>query len=401
MEICSRLVRSAFTSHSIRQLSTTARSAAGVKTGIMMLNLGGPETTDEVHSFLLRLFSDKDLIPLPAQKQLAEWIAKRRTPKIVEQYKEIGGGSPIKKWTDLQGREMCRLLDTMSPETAPHKHYIGFRYADPLTEDTIEQMESDGVEHAVAFTQYPQYSCSTTGSSLNAIYKHYAKQGMSSTKMAWSVIDRWPTHPGLVKAFAQVIREELDKFPESVKDDVIILFSAHSLPMKVVNRGDPYAPEVAATVSRVMDELGHSHPYRLVWQSKVGPLPWLGPQTDEVIEGLVSRGKKNLLLVPIAFTSDHIETLYELDIEYAGELAKKVGVENIRRAAAMNDNKVFIQGLADVVKSHLDSGLTGSRQLSLRCPLCVNATCGKAKEFIMNQQPALDQLYQTRKSAVA
>ncbi|KAF6021345.1 FECH [Bugula neritina] len=215
--------------------------------------------------------------------------------------------------------------------------------------------------------------------------------------MVWSVIDRWPTHPGLVKAFAQVIEEELAKFPDEVRDDVVILFSAHSLPMKVVNRGDPYAAEVAATVSSVMAELGHTHPYRLVWQSKVGPLPWLGPQTDEVIEGLVKRGKKNLLLVPIAFTSDHIETLFELDIEYATELANKVGVENIRRAAAMNSNKIFIQGLADIVKAHLDDGKVSSTQLSLRCPLCVNSTCAQTRQFIQGQQSALDRL---RSSAV-
>lgn len=356
-----------------------------------MLNLGGPENQEEVHDFLLRLFLDKDLIPLPAQNQLAPVIAKRRTPKIQAQYAKIGGGSPIKKWTQLQGKGMVEILDKISPGSAPHKFYIGFRYAHPLTEDTIEEMARDGVQHAIAFTQYPQYSCSTTGSSLNAIFRYYNKRG-SSDGMVWSVIDRWPTHPGLIRAFVENIKAELQRFPAEDRDDVVILFSAHSLPLKVVNRGDPYPTEVAATVLRVMEGLGHSHAYRLVWQSKVGPLPWLSPQTDDAIKGLVSRGKKNILLVPIAFTSDHIETLFELDLEYAGELAAEVGVKNIRRCESLNANPIFIESLADIVKQHIDSHTACSPQLSLRCPMCVNMTCGQAKEFFHNQQDQLDAL---------
>ncbi|XP_077996866.1 ferrochelatase, mitochondrial-like [Glandiceps talaboti] len=361
------------------------------KTGVMMLNMGGPETLDEVHEFLLRLFSDKDIIPLPAQSTLAPWIAKRRTPKIQAQYKKIGGGSPIKMWTHKQGEALIKILDDLSPDTAPHKYYIGFRYVHPLTEDTIDQMEKDGVERVVAFTQYPQYSCSTTGSSLNAIYKHYAKNKdlLEKSKLQWSVIDRWPTHPGFIQAITDTIKDELAKFPADVQDDVVLLFSAHSLPMKVVNRGDPYPQEVAATVQRVMESLNFSHPFRLVWQSKVGPLPWLGPQTDEAIEGLTKNGRKNMLLIPIAFVNDHIETLHELDLEYAEELAVKCGVQNIRRSAALNDHPVFIKALADIVKTHLESNQSCTRQLPLRCPGCVNATCGHTKQFFVNQSQTL------------
>ncbi|XP_052819889.1 ferrochelatase, mitochondrial-like isoform X2 [Mya arenaria] len=349
-----------------------------------MLNMGGPENLDEVHDFLLNLFLDKDLIQLPAQDRLAPLIAKRRTPKIQEQYHEIGGGSPIKKWTHLQGQGMVEILDRISPETAPHKHYIGFRYVNPLTEDALEQMEKDGVRRGIAFSQYPQYSCSTTGSSMNAIYKHYHKRGVVS-QIAWSSIDRWPTHSALIKTHAQHIREELAKFPESVRDDVVILFSAHSLPQRSQDRGDPYTTEVAATVMAVMEELGQTHSYRLVWQSKVGPLKWLEPQTDQAIKALAERGQKNILLVPIAFTSDHIETLYELDLEYSKELGEKVGA-NIRRSGAPNGNPIFIEGLAQLVKSHLDSGLSCSAQNRLRCPNCTNVTCGRAKEFFKHQQ---------------
>ncbi|XP_054613963.1 ferrochelatase, mitochondrial isoform X2 [Dunckerocampus dactyliophorus] len=312
------------------------------KTGILMLNMGGPEKLEDVHDFLLRLFMDTDLMKLPVQNKLGPFIAKRRTPKIQEQYSKIGGGSPIKRWTSMQGEGMVKLLDEMSPETAPHKFYIGFRYVNPLTEEAIEEMEKDGVDRAVAFTQYPQYSCSTTGSSLNAIYRYYRNRG-DRPKMRWSVIDRWPTHPLLVECFAEHVSNELLKFPEEKRDDVVILFSAHSLPMAVVNRGDPYPQEVGATVQRVMERLGHCNPYRLVWQSRVGPMAWLGPQTDEVIKGLCERGKKNILLVPIAFTSDHIETLHELDIEYGQVLGEECGVENLRRAESLNGNPLFMK----------------------------------------------------------
>ncbi|XP_041436539.1 ferrochelatase, mitochondrial-like isoform X3 [Xenopus laevis] len=310
------------------------------KTGILMLNMGGPETLDDVHDFLLRLFLDKDLMTLPAQSKLAPFIAKRRKPKIQEQYSKIGGGSPIKKWTDQQGEGMVKLLDKLSP---------------------------------------------ATGSSLNAIYRYYNAKGVQP-KMKWSVIDRWPTHPLLIQCFADHIQKELNMFPADKRGDVVILFSAHSLPMSVVNRGDPYPQEVGATVQKVMDRLGYSNPYRLVWQSKVGPMAWLGPQTDESIKGLCQRGKKNILLVPIAFTSDHIETLYELDIEYAQVLANECGVENIRRSESLNGNPLFSKALADLVLSHVKSNEICSKQLTLRCPMCVNPVCGEARSFFTKQQ---------------
>ncbi|XP_065063801.1 ferrochelatase, mitochondrial-like isoform X2 [Rhopilema esculentum] len=365
---------------SLQRWSSSSQEKKKPKTGILLMNMGGPETTDEVHSFLSNLFHDGDLIPLPFQKFLAPVIAKRRTPSIQEQYAKIGGGSPIKKWTHIQGEGMVKILDQISPGTAPHKYYIGFRYVDPLTEDAVDAMERDGIERAVAFTQYPQYSCSTTGSSLNALHGHY-KRNNSKAKMKWSVIDRWPTHPKLIKAFADSIKDELAVFAEQgVEDDVVILFSAHSLPMSVVNRGDPYPQEVGATVHRVMEELNFSNSYRLCWQSKVGPAAWLGPQTSESIEGLVKNGRKNILLVPIAFTSDHIETLFELDIEYAEVLGKEVGA-NVRRSRSMNDNTLFIEAMADVVKTHLLSGDSSSKQLPLRCPMCINPKCKETKTF--------------------
>ncbi|KAK8844065.1 ferrochelatase [Kwoniella newhampshirensis] len=348
--------------------------------------MGGPTTVPEVHDFLSRLFHDHDLIPLPMQSFLAPVIARRRTPQIEKQYTEIGGGSPILKWTKIQGEAMCALLDELNPSTAPHKPYVAFRYAKTLTEDCTEEMKRDGVQRAVAFSQYPQYSCSTTGSSLNELYRVAKAKGWGgSGEVEWSVLDRWPQHPGLIEAFAHNIKTTLATYPEDKRKDVVILFSAHSLPLDIVNRGDPYTAEVAATVYAVMNKLGFSNPYRLTWQSKVGPKAWQGPQTAAAIEGYAKQGTKDICLVPIAFTSDHIETLYELDIEVKEE-ADKLGV-NLTRAASLNDSPIFIRALADLMSNHLKSYEDGSagptgRQLLLRCPGCNNPKCAKTKDWL-------------------
>ncbi|KAL6243277.1 ferrochelatase hem15 [Rhinocladiella similis] len=367
-------------------------------TAMVFMNMGGPSTTDEVGDFLSRLFADGDLIPLgPLQSYLGPLISRRRTPKIQKQYAAIGGGSPIRKWSEYQCEEMCKLLDKMSPETAPHKPYVAFRYANPLTEHMYEQLLKDGFGkgkggRAVAFTQYPQYSCSTTGSSLNELWKWRNRfEGKRATGEAnpdgaitWSVIDRWPTHPGLVEAFAQNIEAKLAEYPEERRKDVVILFSAHSLPMSVVNRGDPYPSEVAATVHAVMHRLGHSQPYRLCWQSQVGPSAWLGAQTSDTVKQYVARGHTDLILVPIAFTSDHIETLYELDLEVIEEDAK--GHPGVKRAESLNGSPVFVQALADVAHSHLKSGESSSRQLHLRCQGCNSERCLEQKKFFAGEQ---------------
>jgi ferrochelatase len=160
--------------------------------------------------------------------------------------------------------------------------------------------------------------------------------------------------------------------------------------MKAVNRGDPYPQEVGATVQHVMDKLEHSHPYFLVWQSKHGPMPWLGPQTSDTIRGLVARNHKNILLVPIAFTSDHIETLFELDLEYVQRLGSEVGAKKILRTASLNGSPTFIQAMADLVKSHLESNVACSRRHHQRCPMCENKTCAETREFFASWQLVLD-----------
>ncbi|XP_022830699.1 ferrochelatase, mitochondrial-like [Spodoptera litura] len=297
------------------------------KTAIVMLNMGGPTNIDEVGDYLHRIMTDRDMIQLPVQSRLGPWIASRRTEDVQKKYSEIGGGSPILKWTNSQGHLLVEALDKLHPATAPHKHYVCFRYVPPFTHDAFNAIESDGVERAVIFSQYPQYSCATTGSSLNAIADFY-------------------------------------------KDS-----------SQAVSRGDTYPHEVAATVANTMLHLNVKNPYRLVWQSKVGPLPWLQPYTDDAIKAYAKQGKKNLLLVPIAFVNEHIETLHELDIEYCHDIAKEAGITHIERAATPNAHPTFIAALADIVVKHLTDQEKVSKQFLTRCPHCVSERCNSSKQF--------------------
>ncbi|KAF2434494.1 ferrochelatase-domain-containing protein [Tothia fuscella] len=366
----------------------------GKGTAIVFMNMGGPSTTADVGNFLSRLFADGDLIPLGRlQNYIGPLISRRRTPKIIKQYAAIGGGSPIRKWSELQSSEMCKLLDSISPSTAPHRPYVAFRYADPLTEEMYTKLLADGFGggnggRAVAFTQYPQYSCSTTGSSLNELWRWRGRlegKGDVEGAIKWSVIDRWPTHPGLVEAFARNIEAKLQEYPPETRNNVVLLYSAHSLPMSVVNRGDPYPAEVAATVHAVNTRLGFKNPYRLVWQSQVGPSAWLGAQTSDTVENYIKKGQTDLVLIPIAFTSDHIETLYELDQEVIGE----TGLDSIKRVESLNGSEVFIKALADIAKTHLEENVACSQQMGLRCPGCVSEKCVESKKFFASQQKEL------------
>ncbi len=272
-------------------------------------------------------------------------------------------------------------------------------------------MKEDGVERAVAFTQYPQWSCTTTGGkrvnsfgaeqtffflilfalslsvcasvfmikgSLNELWRQLKRLNLENT-FKWSVIDRWNTHPIFIDAVAQKIKKSLDRdFPNPEdRNKCVILFSAHSLPHKVINKGDTYPQEVGATVQKVVERLqalNERNRFLLSYQSQVGPVAWLGPQTVDVVQKLGKAGERNVLVVPIAFTSDHIETLFEIDVEIK-HAAKESGVANFFRSESLNDDQLFVEAQADIVKAHLESGELHSLQYPLRCPGCVNPDC--------------------------
>ncbi|EPY50068.1 ferrochelatase [Schizosaccharomyces cryophilus OY26] len=348
-------------------------------TAIVMLNMGGPSNLDEVGPFLQRLFADGDIIPLGYfQNSLGKFIAKRRTPAVREHYKEIGGGSPILHWTEYQGKEICKILDETSPQSAPHVPFVAFRYAPPLTEEMLKELKESKIKRAVAFSQYPQWSCSTSGASLNELRKQLLEMNMEQD-VEWSVLDRWSLQEGLLDAFAENIQKTLETYPKEERDNAVIIFSAHSLPMSQVSKGDPYVNEIAATTYGVMQKLGFKNRFINSWQSKVGPIPWMSPSTEDVIQQLGKQGHKNMILVPVAFTSDHIETLKELE-DYI-EDAKSKGIMGVKRAPSINDNPIAIRGMADLVKLHLETNTAHSRQFTQRCPGCTNESCQKRIEF--------------------
>ena len=323
------------------------------KTAILMMNMGGPSEAAETEPFLHRLFTDNDIIELGGgrmQQVFGSLVSRRRSPKVAAQY-ELIGGSPIGKWTEYQGRRMCQILDELRPESAPHKAYTAFRYVPPLTENALAQMKADGVKRVVAFSQFPQWSCTTSGSSLNELWRQVMALGMQD-QFEWSLIDRWPLHDGFVDAVLERMQERMLEFDEADRDKAVVVFSAHSVPMKVVQKGDHYVGEVAATVQKVMERWnervragavpGVRRPSKhvLAWQSKVGFLPWMSPSTSDAIKQLATvRGQKTMLVVPVAFTSDHIETLFEIGLEYAEEAAE-LGVTKFK----------FTEG-ADVVRT--------------------------------------------------
>jgi protoporphyrin/coproporphyrin ferrochelatase len=342
-------------------------------TGIVMMNLGGPRTLDDVNPFLRALFEDREIIQLPVQSFLGPFIADRRTKKIQQHYQEIGGGSPILDWTETQGRGMVERLDRLAPATAPHRFYVAFRYIEPTSETALRAMAADGVTRAVAFTQYPQFSCSTTGSSLNELWRAARRVNLHE-RFTWSVIDRWPAHPGFVDAMTETVRQGLAQFGSDAQDDVVIVFSAHSLPLDVIDRGDAYPAEIGATVHEVMKRLDYRHEYLVSYQSEVGPVRWLGPSTETVLKDLGAKKRQHVLVVGVAFTSDHIETLHELDIEY-GEVAHAAGIAHYHRAPALNGMPAFQDALADLVATHLAAGEACSPNYGLRCPGCVNPQC--------------------------
>jgi len=258
-------------------------------------------------------------------------------------------------------------------------------------------MDRDGVERIIAFSQYPQYSCSTTGSSLNQLAQLLetnsrlelagSNRSKNKRKISWSIIDRWSLNEGLIDSFVDLIHKGIQEKlpPELIRDDkVMLLFSAHSVPMYVVERGDSYVTEVAGTVMAIMARLSFRYPYRLVWQSKVGPLPWMSPYTDKAIEDYAKKGIRNFVVVPVAFVNEHIETLHELDIEYGKDLLKKLkgSVDNIVRIPAPNTHPAFIEGLYSEVSRHLSCRQICSPQLKVTCPHCTNHSCNRLRKWI-------------------
>ena len=322
------------------------------RVGVLLLNLGGPDKLEDVGPFLYNLFSDPEIIRLPfswLQKPLAWLIASRRTQKSQENYKQIGGGSPLRRITEAQGEALKEQLQALGQEA---KIYVGMRYWHPYTEEAIAQLTQDNIEHVVILPLYPQFSISTSGSSFRLLDKLW-QEDPKLQRIEYKVIPSWYKQPSYLQAMAELIAQELDHFPNP--NSVHIFFSAHGVPKNYVEEaGDPYQQEIEECTALIMQTLNRPNEHTLAYQSRVGPVEWLQPYTDDALPELGAKGVKDLVVVPISFVSEHIETLQEIDIEYR-ELAEESGIENFRRVPAPNTHPLFIRALADLVLDALES----------------------------------------------
>ncbi len=310
-------------------------------TGVVLLNMGGPESTAAVRPFLEELFSDPAILPLPAaiRLPLARWIARMRASRVVPRYERIGGRSPLVEITRAQAGALARELrgggGSWHVEPA-------MRYTPPRAAEALARLRERGAERLVVLPLYPQYSEATTGSSLRDLERALEAAGMAELPRA--VVRSWHDHPGYAGALAEAVREALEGL-----SDPVVLFSAHSLPERAVRRGDPYLDHVKATVEAVRERLPPVR-WRLAFQSRTGPVRWIGPGVEETLAALAREGCGAVVVVPVSFVSDHIETLYEIDVEYRA-LAEGLGIRAFRRAPALNTRPSFIRALADLART--------------------------------------------------
>ncbi len=308
-------------------------------TGVLLLNLGGPEKPDDIRPFLFNIFSDRQIIRLgPAflQPFIAWLIARGRAPKSAANYARIGGGSPILALTRAQARALEARL-------AAHGRYLVrpcMRYWHPCAEEAISELRAAGVQRLVALPLYPQYCSASTGSSLLALERAL----QDGPTLPLTVIRAWPDQPEYVSALARRVQEGLASFA-ALGGKTRLLYSAHNLPKRLVDEGDPYVGDLGKTIAALEQQTGQRG--ELCFQSRSGPVAWFSPSTPEAIEKAAAEGVNNLLLLPISFVSDHVETLVELDMEYR-KLAEGLGMR-YTLARALNDDPLFIEALARLV----------------------------------------------------
>jgi protoporphyrin/coproporphyrin ferrochelatase len=319
-----------------------------VKIAVVLFNLGGPDSLDAIEPFLRNLFGDPAIISLPGfvRYPLARLIAARRGPVAREIYAHMGGRSPILQETEEQARALEAVLQARGHDA---KCVIAMRYWHPLTAQAVAAVKAFSPDRVVLLPLYPQYSTTTTGSSLSEWRKLAARARLAAPHHE---VCCYPFEDGFVSALCDLLANAFN----TAKPDLSyrVLFSAHGLPKRVIERGDPYQWQVERTVQAVLERWpGASFDHTICYQSRVGPLEWIGPSTDNEIRRAGAE-RKALIVVPVAFVSEHSETLVELDIEY-GKLAREAGVPDYIRVSAVRSHPMFIEGLARLVDDALSS----------------------------------------------
>lgn len=310
------------------------------KTGIILLNMGGPEKQEDVRPFLFNLFSDREIIrlgPRFMQTPLAWWIAKKRAPKSMKTYALIGGGSPLTRISREQGEALEKALAGHGDFTVT----CAMRYWFPDSDTALQKMADAGITKLIGLTLYPHYSCATTGSSVRALQEAIAR---SETNFDLTLIESYPSQEKYIQSLVSKISSATATFTE----DFQVVYSAHSLPVSFIEEGDPYVKHIQETIQEI-EKLTNMQG-RLCYQSRSGPVEWLAPSTPDTLQMLADEGCKNILMIPISFVSDHVETLYEIDMLYHDQ-AKELDMHLIS-SESLNCDPTFIEGLKELVLSH-------------------------------------------------
>lgn len=311
------------------------------KTAVLLLQMGGPDSLDAIEPFLYNLFSDRDIIrigPAFLQPVIARFISRRRSKKVAGYYRQIGGRSPIRELTEQQA---ARLEDALG---SGYRCFVAMRYWKPFTDEALAAIRAEDINKIIVLPLYPHYSRATSGSSLNELQRCLE---LSGNNFSLKYIQHFFDHPLYIQALVDRINTALGSFTE--RSGVQLLFSAHGLPQSFIDSGDPYLEHIQATVRQVMRSFGDIT-HHLAFQSRAGPVKWLEPSTEDTITKLAASGCKQLLVVPLSFVSDHIETLYEIDIQYRQE-AQALGIHDFRRIESLNASPLFIECLAELVRN--------------------------------------------------
>jgi ferrochelatase len=324
--------------------SNAAATGSPRTIGVVLFQLGGPDSLDAVEPFLHNLFLDPDIIDFPfaklARPTLARLMAASRTKKVQKSYAQLGGKSPIVEWTHRQ----ARALEEALRESLDARVAVAMRYWHPFTEEAIAELAKHSVSELVLLPLYPQYSKTTTGSSLNEWKRRFPASALAQVPV--KSIEHYHDDPGYIDSLVELINLSLQRFTDPRK--VRLVFSAHGVPTSVIDAGDPYQKHVEETSRLVLERgrwgLGHT----VCYQSKVGSGRWLQPSIHEVIPRLGAQGQRSVLVIPVSFVSDHIETLHEIDIEVREE-ARDAGIEQFEMMPGLNDSPRFIRALADLV----------------------------------------------------
>ena len=312
------------------------------KKAVVLFNLGGPNDMESVQPFLFNLFNDRAIIDLPTilRKPIAKLISQRRKKTAQEIYKLIGGKSPILENTMLQKEALTKYLKMKGHEILV---LISMRYWHPQSPSVIKQLTEFQPEEVLLLPLYPQYSSATTGSSFANWVKVCEEKNFTAKTFS---VCCYPLNAGWIEAQASLLKIELEKCDNS--EEALVLFSAHGLPKKIIKKGDPYQHHIEVSAQAIANKASlSSEAWVICYQSRVGPLEWIGPSTDSILEQ-AGREHREVVLLPIAFVSEHSETLVELDIEYK-DLANQAGVKSYYRVPAVSTHSSFISGLGDLV----------------------------------------------------